>query len=160
MLVGGDALALGCVPVVNLFPQRCEPIALTHTETEYRVVPDARRPRRDGGLAGERVRETRPDGSLRPWRPFYRLAAGGQAAAARTGGLPHRRAPSLQPGRHRNVPGPADPDFDPERPADTVLSVDALCINRDLPTALPFGGGHPRLRLVEGDAVGAPASSA
>jgi type VI secretion system protein ImpG len=31
-----------------------------------------------------------------------------------------------------------------------VLSVDALCTNRDLPSDLPFGGGHPRLKLVEG----------
>jgi type VI secretion system protein ImpG len=28
--------------------------------------------------------------------------------------------------------------------------VDALCSNRDLPSELPFGGGHPRLTLVEG----------
>ena len=34
-----------------------------------------------------------------------------------------------------------------------VLSIDALCVNRDLPTDLPFGGGHPRLRLVEGAAA-------
>ena len=48
---------------------------------------------------------------------------------------------------------PHDPDFDPDKPADAVLSVDALCVNRDLPTDLPFGGGHPRLRLVEGVAA-------
>jgi type VI secretion system protein ImpG len=30
-----------------------------------------------------------------------------------------------------------------------VISVEALCTNRDLPAALPFGGGHPELRLVE-----------
>jgi type VI secretion system protein ImpG len=34
-----------------------------------------------------------------------------------------------------------------------VLSIDAICVNRDLPTDLPFGGGHPRLRLVEGAAA-------
>ena len=28
----------------NLFAQRCEPIQLTHTDIEYRIVPDARRP--------------------------------------------------------------------------------------------------------------------
>ena len=31
-----------------------------------------------------------------------------------------------------------------------MLSVEALCLNRDLPAALPFGGDHPRLRLIEG----------
>jgi type VI secretion system protein ImpG len=34
--------------------------------------------------------------------------------------------------------------------ADSVLSADALCFNRDLPNAIPFGGGHPEMRLVEG----------
>ena len=34
-----------------------------------------------------------------------------------------------------------------------MLSVDALCLSRDLPTDLPFGGGHPTLRLVEGAAA-------
>ena len=48
---------------------------------------------------------------------------------------------------------PHDPDFDPDKPAEPVLSIDALCVNRDLPTDLPFGGGHPRLRLVEGAAA-------
>jgi type VI secretion system protein ImpG len=34
-----------------------------------------------------------------------------------------------------------------------VLSIDALCVNRDLPTDLPFGNGQPRLRPVEGAAA-------
>ena len=43
--------------------------------------------------------------------------------------------------------------FDPERESSGVLSIDALCCNRDLPAALPFGGGRPALRLVEGAAA-------
>ena len=34
-----------------------------------------------------------------------------------------------------------------------MLSIDALCCNRDLPASLPFGGGRPALRLAEGAAV-------
>ena len=45
------------------------------------------------------------------------------------------------------------PDFDPDRESSGVLSIDALCCNRDLPAALPFGGGRPVLRLVEGAAA-------
>jgi type VI secretion system protein ImpG len=45
---------------------------------------------------------------------------------------------------------PHDPDLAPRRARDAVLSVDALCLNRDLPTELPFGGGRPGLKLVEG----------
>jgi type VI secretion system protein ImpG len=166
--IGQQALALGCTPLVNLFAQRCEPIRLTHTDTEYRVVPDARRPRAAEVWSVDRVRETLPDGSFRPWRPFYRLNES-EGATASTGPA---RAPSgpanAAPGgfyyvaRRPAAPGvpgtevfvaPSDPQFDPDKPADTVLSVDALCLSRDLPTDLPFGGGRPTLRLVEGAAA-------
>ena len=152
--VDADALALGCSPVVNLFTQRCEPIALTETETEYRVVPDARRPAALEVWGIERVRETRPDGSQRPWRPFYRLTHGDPDAGA-PGASYHavRRAASGALSGTELLLAPHDADFDPDRPADAVLSVDALCLNRDLPSDLPFGGGHPRMRLVEGAAA-------
>jgi type VI secretion system protein ImpG len=151
--VGNDAIVLGCTPAVNLFPQRCEPMALTHTAVDYRIEPDARR---TGALEVwnvTRVRETRPDGSFRPWEPFYRLAEGTRGqGGGETGGFYHPvRRPSPAPLTGTDVfLAPYDPDFDPARPADAVLSVDALCTNRDLPADLPFGGGHPRLRLVEG----------
>src|SRR5260370_9926495 len=71
--IGADTLALGCNPIVNLFPQHCEPIQLTHTDVEYRIVPDARRPAAMEVWQVEPVRETRSDSSPRPWRPFHRL---------------------------------------------------------------------------------------
>jgi len=154
--VGHDALVLGCTPIVNLFPQRCEPMALTHTATEYRIEPDVRR---TGGLevwSVTRVRETRPDGSFRRWEPFYRLAdeanrAGNPDSDSIAGFYHPVRRPSAAPLTGTDVfLAPYDPEFDAERPADAVLSVDALCTNRDLPADLPFGGGHPRLKLVEG----------
>jgi type VI secretion system protein ImpG len=148
-LVGGQTLALGCTPVVNLFPQRCEPIALSHTDTEYRVVTDARRAAAMEVWQVERVRETLADGSVRAWEPFYRLSAMGAPAAEAGGRYQIVRRPSAVGGTETFL-GVFDPAFDPHRPADAVLSVDALCINRDLPASLPFGGGHPVLGLVEG----------
>ena len=44
---------------------------------------------------------------------------------------------------------PNDPDFDPDSSTPGVLSIEAMCLNRDLPADLPFGGGHPELRFVE-----------
>lgn len=152
--VEADSFALGCTPVVNLFPHRCEPVPLTHTDTEYRVVPDVRRPGALEVWGVQSVRETWPDGSSRPWRAFYRLTHG-DTQAGEPGGfynLTRRASPAPLAGTEVFV-APHDPDFDPERPADTVLSIDALCTNRDLPADLPFGGGHPRLRPVEGAAA-------
>jgi type VI secretion system protein ImpG len=152
--IGQASLALGCTPLVNLFPQRCEPVTLSHQDTEYRVVPDARRPRAAEIWSVERVRETLPDGSFRPWRPFHRLTDGDPEHGIPGGfyHLPRRAAAPGMPGTEVFI-APHDPEFDPDKPAESVLSIDALCVNRDLPTDLPFGGGHPRLRLVEGAAA-------
>ncbi len=149
-----DSFALGCTPVVNLFPQRCEPIRLDDTATEYRVVPDSRRPMATEVWAVTRVREPQPDGSTRPGRPFHRLThadpepgvPGGFYAVVRRG------ASSQDPGTEVYL-APHDPEFAPREAKDAVLSVDALCSNRDLPTDLPFGGGRPALRLVAGSAA-------
>ncbi len=152
--IGQTSLALGCTPLVNLFPQHCEAVTLSHQDTEYRIVPDARRPRAAEIWSVERVRETQPDGSFRPWRPFHRLTEGDPEPSV-PGGFYHVARRPAAPG----VPGtevflaPHDPAFDPDRPAEAVLSIDALCVNRDLPTDLPFGGGRPRLRLIEGAAA-------
>jgi type VI secretion system protein ImpG len=148
-LVGSESLALGCTPIVNLFPQRCEPIALSHTDTEYRVSADARRPAAMEVWQIERVCESRADGTVREWAPFYRLSAMGTIAAESRGRYQATRRPSSIGGTDMFL-GVTDSGFDPNRPADAVLSVDALCLNRDLPASLPFGGGHPALHIVEG----------
>jgi type VI secretion system protein ImpG len=148
--VAADALALGCTPIVNLFPQRCEPVQLTHTDVDYRIVPDARRPASMEIWQVERVRETSGDGSSRPWRPFYRLTHGDPESSVAGGFYQLSRRPSPAPlGGTEVYIGPHDPGFDPDAATGTVLSIDALCCNRDLPISLPFGGGHPELRLAE-----------
>jgi len=38
-------------------------------------------------------------------------------------------------------------------PADWTVSVETTCLNRDLPARLPYGGGHPYLKLVDGPAA-------
>ncbi len=151
-MVGDDTLALGCAPAINLFQQRCEPIALTHTDTEYRVVPDARRTASMEVWQVERVQEILGDGKSRPWRPFYRLSGLSGDMDGAGGSFITIRRPSPMGGSETYL-GTSDPDFDPDDPADSVLSVDALCFNRDLPAALPFGGGHPTLQIVEGHAA-------
>ncbi len=145
--VNAEAFALGCVPIVNLFHQRCEPIDLDHTATEYRVLPDARRSGVMEVWAVTNVREVRPDTTSRPWAPFYRLSADGGKATGNEGGFYHevRRGAAPAVGGSDTFLAPYDAQFDPNQKTDSVLSVEALCLNRDLPAELPFGGGHPRL---------------
>ena len=138
-------------PMVNLFAQQCEPVLLTYRETEYHVAPDNRRPKALEIWSIERVRELRGDGSARPWRPFYRHPAEVPAEQEPSGFFNVIRRPSSGAMTGTDVfLAPFDPGLSIDRPADTVLSVDALCTNRDLPGELPFGGGQPQLHLTEG----------
>ena len=151
------SMVLGCTPMVNLFEQRCEPITLDHTRIEYRIEPDARRPGNLEIWSVERVRESLPGGELRPWRPFHRLT---RPEAAE---IPDSKLGGFYGVARRSIIGgiggtdvfllPHNADFDPQQEGGAVLSVDALCCNRDLPSSLPFGGGRPALRLIEGAAA-------
>lgn len=145
-----DCLALGCTPVVNLFPQQCEPIRLDHLRTEYPVCPDHRRRSSLEVWSVDAVREVGHDGLSRPWRPFYRHSAAAPAGEAAGSYTVIRRDAVDVVGGTDVLLGTFVPDHSVDAPAGTVLSVDALCTNRDLPARLPFGGGQPRLRLSEG----------
>lgn len=152
--VGAETLALGCVPIVNLFPYHCESIPLSHTTTGYRVVPDTRRPAALEVWQVQRVTETRHDGTARPWRPFYRLTHNDEAGVERRGSyhVSRRQSGPTLAGSEVFL-GLHDPAFNPDETTDSELSVDTLCFNRDLPAGLPFGSNHPTLRLVEGSSV-------
>lgn len=150
-----DAFQLGCTPMVNLFPQSAEPLALDHGASEYRIVPDSRRPRALEIYSVESVSASDSEGRRREILPFYDVR--------HSMGVP---GPGLEDGTTRwwitsRRPGPPgnpgselylsvyDAEFDPAAEPDQVLSIDTICLNRNLPERLPFGGGHPTLRGVE-----------
>lgn len=147
-----ENVALGCTPAINLFPHRCEPISLDGTQSEWMVVPDARRPAALEVYAIEQVRESRPDGQRRPVLPFYRLGRAeedaDQTAAANFVSMRRGATPPIT-GTQTFIEL-RDEGFDPLRPAEGVLTIEALCCNRDLPVLLPFGAGQPRLRVSQG----------
>lgn len=149
--VGAEVVALNCTPLVNLFPRHCEELPLDGTAIETRVVPEARRAGTLEVWSVERVWEQLPDGGTRPWRPFHRLTHADPDGGVPGGfyGLARRAAGGADPGTEVHL-APLDPEARPEAARDTVLSVEALCLNRDLPQELPFGGGRPGLSLVEG----------
>jgi type VI secretion system protein ImpG len=152
--VGPASFAPGCVPLINLFPQRCEPVDLDWTRTEYRVHADMRRPKSLEVWSVESVRESRLDGSERPWRPFFRMTHG-DADDGKAGGsyLPVRRPSAAgMPGSDMFL-AVDDPAFQADRTGRLRLSVEALCTNRDLPRRLPAGDGRPALQLESGSAM-------
>lgn len=152
--ISADTFRLGCTPVINLYTQRAEPIQLTHTEPEYRVVPDARRPLAHEVYSIERVTGIPLDGATVEYLPFFSVkhtAAGRDRSrfwhgARRPGGL----GSGVQDEGTEVYLSLVDLQFQPCAPADWTLDVETTCLNRDLPHRLPFGGDQPRLQLSEG----------
>jgi type VI secretion system protein ImpG len=146
--VSARDFALNATPVVNLFGQTCEPVPLDGTRTEYRLLPDARRQTTREIYMIEKVLLTGPEGKEESCQPFFgRSQRSGSASV-------HWQACR----RFDEEDGTSDMDIafvDRARrsagPLDAVASVDAICLNRDLPEQLPFGGGHPYLQLVTGN---------
>ena len=147
--VTAEAVALGCVPMVNLFQQRAEPIAVDQTVAEYRIVADSRRPMATEVHSILSVRSTDGSGNSRTVLPMYGLDHHGAERprcywyAARRPGAGRDKGTEL----YLTL---VDADFDPSAPADEVLSMDVLCTNRNLTTLLPYGGGRPALTLAGG----------
>lgn len=133
---------LFCTPVVNLFPQRGEPIHVSHEDTAYPVVADA-------GHAGDyevysiddvRRVETRADGqTITEVRPFYALR---HDEAARVGRYWFARrndwVAQKSPGYETEI-SIVDAAFAPLEARTDTLSLALTCTNRDLPARLAIG---------------------
>ena len=147
-----DMLRLGCTPVVNLFQQRAEPIRLTHTQVEYRVVPDARRPKTHEIYSIDKVIASSPENKQVEYQPFYSFKHGVTARRQRTFWHAARRASS---GRIGDEPdygtdmylSLVNLDFQPNIPLGWTIDIETTCTNRDAPSRIEFGGGRPQLQL-------------
>jgi type VI secretion system protein ImpG len=150
--VNEEHFVLGATPAVNLFEYPAEQVALDGTQSEWLAVPDSRRPAALEIYAVQSIRYSRPDAPQPQLVPhFQRLRHdhGGETEAEGMSWLASRRpAPETLGGTETRLML-RDPQFNPARPADGVLSVDTLCCNRDLPSLLPFGGGQPALKITD-----------
>jgi type VI secretion system protein ImpG len=149
--VSGDSFALGCTPIVNLFPMRAEPIHLAERSFEYRIVPDARRARGLEIYSVEQVRLTSPAGEEVEVEPFYSIRHG-LGIKAQSYWHTTRRPGAEAVGGSEVFLGLVSPAFETNAPAAWTTSVSILAFNRDLPPQLPFGTGRPRLQLAKNTA--------
>ena len=152
--VSTTTFRLGCTPIINLFRQTAEPISLNHEKTDYRVIPDARRPSSMEVYSIERVSATDAAGQSTEFAPLYSLRHAPSEAANRAFWFATRRYSDRGDGEPE--PGTdvhlsfVDLDFSPAKVTKAVAKVETTCLNRDLPARLPFGGESPRLRLQAG----------
>jgi type VI secretion system protein ImpG len=152
--ISADTFQLGCTPIVNLFPQRADPITLTQNSFEYQVVPDRRRFLAHEIYSIDRVVGSSVKGESLEFRPFFSVKHAESRGSESTYWHATRRpAESTIASGDKGTEvylSLVDLGFKPSGPAGAVLEVQTTCLNRDLPVELPYGGDQPRLQLAEG----------
>jgi type VI secretion system protein ImpG len=131
-------LALGCTPVINLFPRTSEPLRPDGTRSEYRLVADSHR---ENSVEIHSIRAMRATSSRGVQRvpAYYGSQHGGTDKqcywhARRVSGMtPNRLGTDL-------LVSLVDTRFDPLSEAvDYSLTAELLCTNRHLAQSLPAG---------------------
>lgn len=150
--VGPDSLVLGCTPIVNLFSQRAEPVALTHEAAEYTVVPDSRRHATREVFAVETVTLSEAGRPTRPVLPFFASHHAPDPARQTLYYTTQRRRLTEADDSTDVTLSIVDGELGPNSPTDGILAVTTTCLNRDLPRHLPYGGSRPRVSMVDGAA--------
>ena len=150
-------LRLGCVPVVNLFAQRGDPIRISNRQSAYPVVADSRRAYAYDVYSIDsvrRVRQTAQGEAITEFRSFFSLRHG--ETPERNGHYWYAQRDHLiaesSPGYETSL-SIVDADFDPVQPKTDVLSLQLTCTNRELPTLMSVGLPSGDLFLEGGSSV-------
>ena len=129
---------LFCTPVVNLFTMDSSPIVISQKQTEYRIVPDPRRPYHFNIYSVDRVAswgQGRNDGEFRPFesfehdltsnnpKPYYRL----------------RLKPSVKDDGTETYISIVQPAKGHMLPNNHIISMELTCTNRLLAQQLRLG---------------------
>jgi type VI secretion system protein ImpG len=144
--VSAGTFQLGCAPFVNLFERIAEPIRISQTKSEYRVIPDQHRQLSTEIYSVDRVVSSTPYlQEPQTYEPFYSLRHGRDDTQKRFW-YAHRR-----PSFRKNDDGTevylslVDLDFNPALPAVEMLSLRVTCTNRDAASRLRFSGDFGEL---------------
>jgi type VI secretion system protein ImpG len=135
-----DLLRLNCVPLINLYPARLDPVRLDHSHYEYRLTGDITQHRHTEVYRVEGLVASRPGEAARPLAPWFALEDG-RALEDRDYFYITRREAS----RSSNIAGSElyvsflDTGANPTLPREEIVGGSALCSNRRLPELLRLG---------------------
>ncbi len=150
--ISAETFVLGCTPVVNLFEHTPDPIKLDHTQHEYQIIPDARRPGGYEVYAVNEVIATSSSGQELHYTPFYGMNHAQNSSDRHAFWLTSRK--DSKSGLLSRDEGTdmylslVDLEFNPNIPEEHTLTLKTICSNRDLPAALPFSTEQPKLQCV------------
>ncbi len=150
--INAENVLLGCAPIVNLFTQRAEPVALTHEHAEYHVVPDSRRHATREVFSVDRVSLNQAGSGVRPVMPYFASHHAADPSRQTLFWSTQRRRLRERDDSTDVMLQVVDTELNPASPTDGILSIETTCLNRDLPRLLPYGGTRPNVSMVDGAA--------
>ena len=157
-MVSRDVFHLGCTPAINLFAHVAEPIRLSHTRTEYEVIPDVHSPSAFEIYSVDRVVSVAPNTTVpTEYRSFYSFrhnfedSRGKQPQAFWFGTRRASRRPD-DSGTDYFLSF-VDRNFSTTQPAQEAITAQLTCSNRDLPLQLGLDGSWGELDLETGALV-------
>lgn len=135
-----SALVLNCVPMVNLFSQRIDPLKLDHTRYEYRLTGDIAQHRNCEIYRIESLHAIRPDGAPRKIAPYFGMDDFQSVDAQDYFYFLRREESQLaRTGGTEIYISFLDANFKLTDPADEIVGGTALCTNRRTPERMRVG---------------------
>jgi type VI secretion system protein ImpG len=140
--VDTQTFRLGCTPIVNLFDQVAEPIPLTHTRYQYRIIPDVAHPMGIEVYSVDGVTSADPTQTeTTEYEPFYSFRHGVTRETQQAFWHTSRHLSTHEVDRGTDMYlHLVDLGFNPKLPAESVLVIRTTCTNRDLPSQLSRAG--------------------
>ena len=128
-------------PIINLFPQTCEPILMDQKKPEYAIVPDVRRMNalEIHSIAEVTSVDLNQQTSIKH-EPFYSIRHAQLSQKQQNFYIASRRAsPRANDEGTDMYLSLVDLAFRPKHPDVDSITIKTFCTNRDLPSRLPFG---------------------
>ncbi|NOX93370.1 MAG: type VI secretion system baseplate subunit TssF [Gammaproteobacteria bacterium] len=151
--VSAESFVPGCTPIINLFEHTADPIKLDHTQHEYQIIPDARRPTGYEIYSVDEVVATSSSGEEEHYTPFYGMNHTQNNTKTHSFWFASRK--DSKSGLFSRDEGTdmylslVDLGFNPNLPDDRTMTLKTMCSNRDLPAKLPFSVDQPKLQCVD-----------
>ncbi len=140
--INASMFKLGCTPIVNLFSHIAEPIHLTHTKPEYKIISDSRRSKL--GLEIHTVNKVSlltENGENLRFSPFYGIKHHREQANNCYFWKTSRRAKDSD--TSDLYISFSDLDYQTMTDSEGVVHIETLCTNGDLPSLLPISKTEP-----------------
>jgi len=147
-----NTFQLFCTPVINLFERCAEPIRITHTRSEYQIIPDIHMPGSTEVYSVERVISVVPY-SEEPvqYRPFYSFRHAEDRLSQQTFWYQTRKPATGNGDNGTDVfLSLVNIDFEPATPPVESVTVHITCTNRDMAVRLASRRGWGELELESG----------